>query len=101
MQSKASAIAPRVRPRPSFKLDLPRPNIARDDSFEAVALAGVTFIPGTPNDLPWSDSFDSVMTLKPTKGRIPTPYPKDGGEWIEDVDLAIREDLETRLSKLV
>lgn len=47
---------------------------------------------GRPDVLTWSDSFDSVMTLKPIKGRVPTPYPKMDaeGEWIQDVEEAIR-----------
>jgi len=93
----------RARRRPSFKLDIPRPNFVRDDSFEAVALAGILFTPGTPGELTRSDSEDSVVTLKPSKGRVSTPYPKlEQGEWLEDVDKIVgRDNVQARMSRLL
>ncbi|KAF8573760.1 hypothetical protein K439DRAFT_930346 [Ramaria rubella] len=72
----------------TFSLNLPRPSFERDESFEVSELA---FTPGTPCELSWSDSYDSIRTLKPLKERIPTPYPKiDESEWIDDIEEAIR-----------
>lgn len=82
-----------ARRKPTFQLALPRPTLSRDYSFKTFVDAGAMCslgTPGTPYALTWSDSFDSVMTLKPIKGRVPTPYPKmDDGEWIQDVEEAI------------
>lgn len=62
-----------ARRRPSFTLDISCPGIVRDDFFEAVALAGVNFTSGTPGELEWCDSFDSMVTLK-QKSRYALSY---------------------------
>jgi len=91
--STAVSINSQSRRKPTFKLALPCPSLSRDDSFNTSTLAGAIYslgTPGTPHELTWSDSFDSVMTLKPIKGRVLTPYPKmDDSEWIEDAEEAI------------
>lgn len=89
--SAGTSVEPQTRHKLTFKLAFPIP--CRGNSFETAGLDGVIFSLDAPGVLTWSDSSDSVMTLRPIRGRVATPYPKmDDSEWIQDVDEAIMQN---------